>query len=82
VQLIRFCRSAGRRLLDLVARARSRKYAVEVDAGYIEEFRVPGAEICDSWENGDGSMVFVLRSQEDLRPVIANMEGIRGVSLM
>jgi len=76
VQSIGFCCSAGGRLLDLVARARSRRYAVEVDAGYIEEFKVPGAEICDASENGDGSMVFVLRSQEDLRPVIANMEGI------
>ena len=82
VQFINSICSFGRWVLELFARPRVRKYAVEVDAAYVEEFDVPDAEICDAWENGDGSIVFVLQSQKDLRPVIANMEGIRGVSLM
>ena len=74
--------SLGRLVLDFFGRLRARRYAIEVDADYVETFEVPGTKIFDSWENGDGSVVFVVQSRWDVRPLAENIKGVRGVSLM
>jgi hypothetical protein len=60
----------------------SRRYAVEVDGRHVDSFDIPGTEICESWENADGSVMFVMQSREDLRSTAAKLQGVRRVSLM
>lgn len=60
----------------------TRRYAIEVDGQHADSFDIPGTEICESWENGDGSVMFVMQSRADLRATAAKMRGVRRVSLM
>jgi hypothetical protein len=61
---------------------RRKRYAVEVEGSRADSFDIPGAEVCQSWENGDGSTTFILESSQDLRPAAEKMQGVRRVSLM
>jgi hypothetical protein len=53
-----------------------------VDGRHVDSFDIPGTEICESWENADGSVMFVMQSREDLRSTAAKLQGVRRVSLM
>lgn len=68
--------------LEVFLGGRSRKYAIQVDAGYVESFDIAGTKACDSWENADGSAVFIVQSRKDLRYLAQSMKGVRAVSLM
>jgi len=59
-----------------------KRYAVEVDGKHADAFDIPGTEICESWENADGSVMFVMQSRDDLRSTAATVRGVRRVSLM
>jgi hypothetical protein len=73
---------AGRFLRKFFGGNHLKKYAVEVDGRHADSFHIPGTEICESWENGDGSVLFVMQSREDLRTTAGRMQGVRRVSLM
>jgi hypothetical protein len=73
---------AGRLIRRFFGGDQPKKYAIEVDGRHAESFEIPGTEICESWENGDGSVMFVMQSREDLRSTAAKMQGVRRVSLM
>ena len=73
---------AGRLIRKFFGGNQPRRYAIEVDGRHADSFDIPGTEICESWENGDGSVMFVMQSSEDLRSTAANMQGVRRVSLM
>jgi len=57
-----------------------RRYAIEVAADYVNDFEIPGVEICDRWENADRSYVFVVQSKKDLRGLSQIVKGIIGVT--
>lgn len=73
---------AGRLIRKFFGGNHPKRYAVEVDGGHADSFDIPGTEICESWENGDGSVMFVMQSREDLRATAGRMQGVRRVSLM
>jgi len=66
--------------MSRIAKARTWKYAVEVDADSVDEFEIPGTQICDQWENGDGSAVFVIQATKSLKGLSGTVKGIRGVT--
>lgn len=74
--------SISRLVLEFLVRVGARKYAIEVDAEHVGGFEITETKICDSWENADGSVVFILQSRKDLRCEVEAREGVRGVSLM
>ena len=74
--------SMAQLVLSFFAAIGTKKYAIEVDANHVDGFAIAGTRICDSWENGDGSVVFILQSRKDLRCVAKAITGVRGVSLM
>lgn len=73
---------AGRLIRKFLGGNHPKKYAIEVDGGHADSFDIPGTELCESWENADGSVMFVMQSREDLRTSAAKMAGVRRVSLM
>ena len=73
---------AGRLIRKFLGGNQPRKYAIEVDGMHADSFAIPGTEICESWENGDGSVMFVMQSRDDLRATVGKMQGVRRVSLM
>ena len=74
--------SIGRSILDYFRRGPTRKYAIEVNADHADEFDLPEAQICDSWENGDGSVVFVIQSRTGVAALTRTMEGVRSVRIL
>jgi len=74
--------AAGRFVRDLLGGSRAKRYAVEVDANHADSFDIPGVKICESWQNGDGSVLFVLESQDDLCAIAEGIEGVRHISQM
>jgi len=70
------------RLLRFVREGRVRRYAVEVDADHAEDFDPLGSEVCDSWENGDGSVVFIVRSPNGVSSLTHTIKGFRTVKLL
>jgi len=72
----------GRFLRKFFGNHQSKRYAIEVDGRHADAFDIPGTEICESWENADGSVMFVMQSREDLRATAGKMQGVRRVSLM
>ena len=74
--------AAGRFVRGLVGGSRVKKYAVEVDADRADAFDIVGAKMCESWENGDGSISFIYESSEDLRVVAEALPGVRRVNRM
>jgi hypothetical protein len=73
---------AGRLIRKFFGGNQPKKYAIEVDGTHADSFDIPGTEICESWENGDGSVMFVMQSREDLRATAGKLQGVRRVSLM
>lgn len=59
-----------------------RTYAIVVAAEYVDDFDIPGTEICDKWDNGDESAFFVVRSKKELRGLSQIVKGIIGVTRM
>ena len=72
--------SAYRRVRTFLRGWGVRRYAIEVAADYVDDFEIPGVEICDQWENADRSYVFVVQSKEDLRGLSQIVKGIIGVT--
>ena len=70
------------RLLRTLFKRNPKRYAIEVDGRHADSFDIPGTELCESWENADGSVMFVMQSREDLRATAGKMQGVRRVSLM
>jgi hypothetical protein len=70
----------GRLAVRCFGEGRARKYAIEVDTDYADAFELPGTAICDSWENQDGSVVFVVESRTGIASVTQTLKGVRGVS--
>jgi hypothetical protein len=61
IMAIRKSLSSIRQLvLNPFGKGRTKTYAIEVDADYADALEAAATEICDSWENGDGSVVFVI----------------------
>ena len=73
---------AGRFIRKFFRGSRGKRYAIEVDAIHADSFDIPDTEICESWENADGSVMFVMQSRNDLRSTAGKMQGVRRVSLM
>jgi hypothetical protein len=73
---------AGRLIQKFFGGRHPKRYAIEVDGRHADAFDIPGTELCESWENADGSVMFVMQSREDLRSSAAKMAGVRRVSLM
>jgi hypothetical protein len=73
---------AGRLIRRFFKGNREKRYAIEVDAIHADAFDIPGTEICESWENADGTVLFVMQSRDDLRSTAGKMQGVRRVSLM
>ena len=74
--------SIGRLVLGYFKEGQLRRYAIEVDADHADEFDMPGAAICDSWDSGDGAVVFVIQSRTGVAALIQSMKGVRSVSLL
>ena len=73
---------AGRVIRKFFGGNHPKRYAIEVEGRHADAFDIPGTEICESWENADGSVMFVMQSREDLRSTAARLQGVRRVSLM
>ena len=73
---------AGRLIRKFFGGKHPQRSAIEVDGRHADAFDIPGTELCESWENADGSVMFVMHSREDLRSSAAKMAGVRSVSLM
>ena len=74
--------AAARFVLKLFGSNRRKRYAVEVDASHADSFDIPESEICESWQNADGSVMFVLESCDDLRATAEKVPGVRRISMM
>jgi len=74
--------SVHRKLRNFFEQWRSRTYAIEVAADYVDDFDIPETEICDQWESEDGSTVFVVRSKKELRGLSQIVKGIVGITRM
>ena len=74
--------SAHRKLRNYLRQRGVKTYAIEVASEHVDDFGIPGTEICDQWENEDGSIVFVVRSKKELRGLSENAKGILGVTRM
>lgn len=74
--------AARRYIRDLFGGNRAKRYAIEVDASRADAFDISGAKICESWENGDGSVSFICESVDDLRTTAKEIPGVRRVQRM
>lgn len=59
-----------------------RTYAIEVAAEYVDDFEIPGADICDRWDSETDSAIFVVRSNKDLHDFTRIVKGIVSVHRM
>jgi hypothetical protein len=67
-------------LRKLFGANRSKKYAVEVEKDFAESFKLADAQVKESWQNDDGSVVFILESSHDIREAAEKTLGVRAVS--
>jgi hypothetical protein len=67
-----------RRLLG----GRPKRYAVEVDEGFTHTLDMVGVRVRESWENADGTSVFILESQHDICAAIERIPGVRNIKAM
>ncbi|HVH86638.1 MAG TPA: hypothetical protein VM912_07925 [Terriglobales bacterium] len=61
---------------------RARRFAIEVEEEHADAFSIPGTQICDRWENTDGSVVFVILSLKGISSQIQAAKGMCRVSLL
>ena len=74
--------SVYRKIRNSIREWGDRTYAVVVAAEYVDDFDIPGTEICDKWDNGDDSVIFVVRSKKELRGLSQVVKGIIGITRM
>lgn len=72
--------SVHRRMCLYIQEWDVRTYAIEVAADYVDNLDVSGTEICDKWEGENGSVIFVLRSNKELRGLLQIVKGVIGVT--
>ena len=59
-----------------------RTYAIVVASEYADDFGIPGTEICDRWDNGEESVIFVVQSKKELRGLSEIVKGVIGITRM
>jgi len=59
-----------------------KSYAITVAAEYADDFDIPGAAVCDSWDSEGDSVIFIVRSKKELRGLSQTVKGIIGVTRM
>ena len=74
--------SVYRRIRNSIREWGVRAYAIEVAAEYADDFDIPGAEICDSWDSEGNSVIFLVRSKKELRGLSQVVKGIIGITRM
>jgi hypothetical protein len=74
--------SASRKTRNCIREWGVRTYAIVVAAEYADDFEIPGAEICDSWNSEGDSVIFVVRSKKELRGLSQIVKGIVGITRM
>jgi|tagenome__1003787_1003787.scaffolds.fasta_scaffold20366667_1 hypothetical protein len=68
------------RLLScLTGKPISNRYAVQVGSEEADRLYIPEATIIESWENGDGSVMFIMECDQDLRSLAGDKPGIYGI---
>jgi hypothetical protein len=63
----------------LLGRNSSVRYAVQVSEEEADRIVIPQATIIESWENGDGTVMFIMESERDLRPLANELRGVYGI---
>ena len=82
VQLVESFLSVYRKMRNSLRELGVRTYAIVVAAEYVDDFDIPGAEICDRWDTEDESVIFVVRSKKELRVLSQIDKGIISVTRM
>jgi len=60
-----------------------KKYAIEVQAEHSADFQIPGTSILERNTNdGDGTVVFVAQSEQDIRFVPIDKPGVLLIELL
>jgi hypothetical protein len=57
----------------------SNRYAIQIGAQEATQLNIPDATIIESWENADGSVIFIMESSQDLRPLANVIPGVHGI---
>jgi len=73
---------AYQKMLKSLRERSVRTYAIVVEAKYVDDFDIPGVEICDSWDSEGDSVIFLVRSKKELRGLSQIVKGIIGVTRM
>jgi hypothetical protein len=58
------------------------RYAILVGAEEADDVDFPEANIVESWEQPDGSVMMIVESQNDLSASAARVPGVRGIEKM
>jgi hypothetical protein len=57
----------------------SNRYAIQIGGQEAGQLNIPDATIIESWENGDGSVILIMESSQDLRPLAHVIPGVHGI---
>ena len=58
------------------------RYAVVVEGDHADSFSISDANILESWDEPDGTVMFIVESQHDLRAMVGVLPGVRDIDKM